>query len=191
MPRIPLIHRLFLIVGIVGGLFIATLLSLRLTGLLRPFKVPTSGMMPTLQEGDQFFMEGLTYKFRKPERHDILVFAVPNSSRTEETEAGPAPIYVQRVAGLPGDRLKLRSGELYINDEKDSLYEGRRFQVAAGMKYLEGFNPEIVVPADSYFVIGDNLSHSYDSRYWGFLPAKNIQGRVLLRYAPWRRFGFP
>src|SRR5689334_20683024 len=114
MRSIPLIPRLFLIVGLVGGLFIAIALSLRLTGQLRPFRVPTNGMMPTLQQGDQFLMEGVTFKFRKPRRHDILVFTPPNFPRSGGTEAGPAPIFAQRAAGIPGDHLELRDGELYI-----------------------------------------------------------------------------
>jgi signal peptidase I len=189
-PKHSWIPRLFLALAFVGGLVLVSLVFLRLTGHIRPFKVPTNGMKPALQSGDQFFMDGLTYVFREPRRHEILVFTTAGVAGTG-AETRPAPIFIQRVAGLPGDRLKIRNGELYVNGEKDQFYEGRTFAVASGMHYLEGFNPEVTVPEDSYFVIGDNIPNSYDSRYWGFLPAKNVLGRVWLRYWPPQRVGFP
>ncbi len=191
MRKLSLIPLLFLVLGSVGGLFIVSLFVLRLTGDIRPFKVPTGGMMPALSPGDQFFMDGLSYRFRQPRRHEILAFTTSGIAGIRGAQTQPAPIFIQRAIGLPGDHLELRYKELYINGEKDPFYAGRNFEVTAAMRYLEGFHPEVTVPADSYFVVGDNLPNSYDSRYWGFLARRNVLGRVLIRYAPLTRIGFP
>src|SRR6476646_2661215 len=127
MRKISLIPIFLLIIGVIGGLFLTGLFVLRLTGDIRPFKVPTNGMKPTLQQGDQFFMEGLSYRFRQPRRHEILVFTTAGLAGIPGADTQPAPIYIERLAGLPGDRLKIRNGELYVNGEKDPFYDGRNF----------------------------------------------------------------
>lgn len=95
-------------------------------------------------------------------------------------------MFIQRLIGLPGDRLQIRNGILRINGKENSTIVSR---MPPGQFLRESFS-EVEVPADCYFVAGDNREHSYDSRYWGFLPSRNVRGRGWLRYWPLSRFGF-
>src|SRR5688572_18952143 len=89
---------------------VAGVVSLRPLGLIRPFKVPTGAMIPTLARGDHFLMEGFTVRTRGPRRGDIVVF------KTDGIGALPAgTIYVKRIGGLPGDELRVADGRLYAS----------------------------------------------------------------------------
>ena len=93
---------LALLVGVV-------LASLRPLGLIRPFSVPTGAMTPAISRGDHFMMEGFTFLVRKPHRGDIIVF------RTDGIASIPAAtIYIKRVVGEPGERLRISGGKLYV-----------------------------------------------------------------------------
>ena len=134
---------------------------------------------------------------REPRRNDILVF-----DSVEE----PGLKVVKRLVGMPGDTLAMEGGELYRNGSKiDEPYvvhtdQGRSEDAMQRLKMREWqlphlvrreqatYKPDlqelgpIVVPADSFFMMGDNRDSSYDGRYWGFLPRTNVRGRPLLVY---------
>jgi signal peptidase I len=164
------------------GSLVALAICLRCFGLLIPYRLPTAGMHPTLRNGDQFFMEGVTYLMRAPARGDLVVFRTRGIAalRTDE-------IYVKRLVGLPGDEVRIADGVLYVNSTATTYrapnHETIRF-TNAGM--LSTATSRTKVPADAYFVLGDNSANSADSRYWGAVPAKNIKGRIWFRYWPWR-----
>jgi signal peptidase I len=84
--------------------------------------------------------------------------------------------------------LAIRDEHLLVNGKDDPAL--RFLKVAFGPRYLTNANEVVEVPANSYFVLGDNSHNSFDSRYWGFLPAANIKGRAFFRYWPTSRFGF-
>ena len=162
---------------------------LRLAGLLCPFKVPTGAMSPAISSGDHFLMEGVTYLFHAPHRGDIVVFKtdgldVPDKNTT----------FIKRVAGLPGERLRLANGRLWVNDApvslRNAMVEITYTNELGRTPYLASSNDVVTVPAGHYFVLGDNSKNSMDSRYWGFLPARNIKGRAAFRYLPADRMGF-
>jgi signal peptidase I len=91
-------------------ILVVAVVSLRPLGLIRPFKVPTGAMVPTLTPGDHFLMEGLTVRTRGPRRGDVVVF------KTDGIGALPArTIYVKRIGGVPGDELRVANGSLYAN----------------------------------------------------------------------------
>jgi len=131
--------------------------------------VDGSSMEPTLHNGQFVMLDKTTYSvLRDPHYGDVIVFRPPVPS-TED--------YVKRVIGTPGDSVELRDGVLYVNG------------VAVNQDYLHGIitrgnYPRTVVPADSYFVLGDNRNNSSDSRVWGFVPKDHIVGKVMFVYWP-------
>jgi signal peptidase I len=97
------------------GLLFGLIVILSFTGDLRPYKIPTGGMRPTLSPGDHFYMERLSYRSRKPQRGEIVVFRTDGIRGITEH----AGIYVQRIIGLPGDKLELRPRGLLVNGRED------------------------------------------------------------------------
>lgn len=133
------------------------------------FFIPSASMENTLLKGDFLIADKLSYKLlgHQPQRGDIIIFQYPGDRRKD---------YIKRVIGLPGDEIMVRDGTVYVNGTP--LAEG----------YIKEhpdnpYGPKIV-PADSYFMMGDNRNHSSDSRVWGAVPKTNIEGRALLLFWP-------
>jgi len=178
-------RKLFLVLLLLIG---SLPILLRLAGLLCPYKVPTSAMSPAVSAGDRFIMEGITYLFRKPQRGEIVVFKTEGLDVWDKNT-----IFIKRVAGLPGENLRLVDGRLLVNDRPVSLSNATgeiKYTNLGRTPFLASSNDSVTVPAGHYFVLGDNSGNSADSRYWGFLPARNIKGRASFRYAPSDRAGF-
>jgi signal peptidase I len=142
--------------------------------------------------GDQVFVDKFSYNFVKPHRGDVFVFRTNNIFGIREDPETGAPFYIKRLAGLPGDTLRIAPPKLYVDgkvaegygfkrvmDAKDS-YRG----YALGRDYLSEPNKTFQVPPHGYFAMGDNSYNSYDSRYWGPVPEENLVGRGLLVYWP-------
>src|SRR3954462_13946905 len=108
----------YAILAVVGLLF-GGLLFLRFSGSLQTWKLPTGGMQPTLSPGDCIFSENVAYRFRKPRRGEIVVFSTDGLTGIPSDPSQPAPIYIQRLIGLPGDELELRNGALLVNGKDD------------------------------------------------------------------------
>lgn len=176
-PGPPSARRRWLRWGILGALvFVGTLGSLSMVfGGVRIYKISGGGMVPAVAAGDRVVTEGLTYLFRKPRRGEVVVF------RTEGLDPPPkAAIQIRRIAGMPGERLRIAGGQLLVNGVAVPIFnaagEIRHVNLRACV-YLTSESEEFVVPADSYFVLGDASANSLDSRQWGAIPAKNIFGR--------------
>jgi len=158
-------------------LLIAAVLAILIRSfVLGPYKIPTGSMRPTFLEGDRIFVDKVSYRFREPERGDVIVFKYPNDEKKD---------FVKRLVGLPGDTLQIRDGFLYVNGEKmdqPPFSEHYYYNVAEG-KF--GKTDQLtVIPEDRYFVLGDNSAHSSDSRHWGFVPEENLVGRAFLIWWP-------
>ena len=170
---------------IVALVLVALPIALRLLGLIRPFSAPTSAMSPAVSPGDHVFAEGLTYLSRQPQRGDIAVF------ETKGISALPPSIYLKRIIGEPGDHVELVAGSLFINGTKTTLtnaYGEISFQLPPLLPSMSA-TTNITVPEHAYFVMGDNSTNSFDSRFFGVVPAKNIIGRVAVCYWPLSRVG--
>ena len=130
-------------------------------------------MDPTFAAGQFLILSRIHYWFEEPERGDVIVFHAPSNPRED---------YIKRVLGLPGDRIEFRNQQLWINDEP--VAEPYLNEACSLRNCPDWLWPE--VPADSYFVLGDNRNHSVDSRRRsvGFVPEKLIVGKVFLRYWP-------
>ena len=130
-------------------------------------------------------------------RKEIVIF---KSIEKDAKKTGKIYI-IKRVIGMPGDKIQIKNGHVYINDKK--LKEPYIKDICAqdfisnidvklsltGQPYMDGNSGALTVPKGHYFVMGDNRNNSRDSRYFGFLPRKQIIGRAMFRYWPIHRIG--
>lgn len=138
----------------------------------RAFTVEGPSMLPTLHSGERVVVERVTYLFREPHRGEVIVFRYP---------LNPREYFVKRVVGLPGDRVAIKDGYLWVNGQRvEEDYINARA--------LRNF-PEVEVPEGHYFVMGDNRNNSEDSRdpRVGFIPRELVVGRAIWRYWPVER----
>jgi signal peptidase I len=159
------------------------------TFVIQAFKIPTGSMRSTLLEGDLILVNKFIYgakipfidlnlpALRQPKRGDVIVFIYPESPKKD---------FIKRLVGLPGETLEIKDGTVYVNDKPliDSIFN-QRYYYNRGEFGQEG--RKIKIPDDNFFVLGDNSASSQDSRYWGFVPRKNILGKALVIYWPPQR----
>lgn len=136
-------------------------------------------MEPTFESGDYIFTSKITYRFRSPERGDIVVFRSPRNPDIE---------YIKRIIGMEGDTIEIKNNEIYVNgiqlnepyiSAKTPLWEGGFIKEAQ----------RVTVPAGHFFMMGDNRPRSSDSREFGFIPKLSIIGQVFYRYFPSTKMG--
>jgi len=145
-----------------------------------------------IDTGDQVFVDKFSYNFVKPHRGDVFVFRTNHIPGIREDPEAGSPFYIKRLAGLPGDMLRIDPPFLYVNGKKAEGYGFDRVMsakppyrgYALGHEYLSQPDRTFTVPQDGYFALGDNSYNSYDSRYWGVVPEPNLVGRGLLVYWP-------
>jgi signal peptidase I len=132
------------------------------------FIVEGSSMEPNFHTGQMLIISRLTYRLSSPQRGDVIVFQYPGN---------PVDDYIKRVIGIPGDIVEIQNGNVLINGHiiSEPYLPSRTGEVYRG---------KWVVPADSYFVMGDNRLHSSDSRSWGMLAREYIIGQAWLSYWP-------
>jgi signal peptidase I len=143
------------------------------------YRVDSASMEDAMLEGDYIFVNKLAYKFGDPEIGDILIFKYP---------LNPTKDYIKRVIGLPGQTVEIVDKILYIDNQLAQIFPSAKSTdpkiLAAQLSSRDNFGP-IQVPADQYFVLGDNRDSSQDSRFWGFVPRDHIKGRALFVYWSW------
>jgi signal peptidase I len=152
-------------------------------GFIRPFvvmayRIPSESMVPTLEVGDRVLANKFIYRFTEPERGDIVIFDVPYQ---------PDPL-IKRVIGLPGDRISVRDGELFVNGEPRKEPYVVEDPCVPGQPRTCSFGP-VTVPEDHYFMMGDNRANSRDSRFIGPVPEDAVRGEAFLRFWPPNRIG--
>ncbi len=149
--------------------------------ILGPYKIPTGSMRPTLLEGDRIFVDKVTYRFRPPERGEIIVFKYP---------ADPKKDFVKRLIAFGGEEVEIKGGAVYIDGKSlDQLVDAPTYYYSNRNDWEYGREGQkIKVPEHSFFVLGDNSGHSSDSRNWGFVPSKNLVGRAFVIWWPLTRF---
>jgi len=148
---------------------------------VRPLRIISDSMAPTLLVGDRLVMDLLTYRLRPPGAGDIVVFAPPPA--LARLVAEPPRHSLKRVVALPGQVVQVRDGQVFVDGQpRHEPY------VAEPARYTWG--PERV-PEGMLFVLGDNRNASADSHAWGFLPARYVVGRAWVRFWPPERAGRP
>jgi signal peptidase I len=166
---------------------------------VKPFRIPSESMVPTLEVGQRVLVDRVSYRFGDPDRGDIVVFKPPLGSESNSCgiqhssdSACPRPTversdtnFIKRVVATPGDRLKVIDGAVYINGERQKE-DYARLDAECEICNLP---QEITIPDDQYFMMGDNRGESADSREWGPVPKKWIIGQAFMTYWPPRRIG--
>jgi signal peptidase I len=139
---------------------------LRVVG-FAPFKVPSQSMAPTLKTGDIILVSAWSQLDGEPKRGDLVVFKHPKM---------PDVSFVKRIAGLPGDRVEVHGGELFVNDKpiREPYLEGQVMAHPVGAEMAPR-----TIPQDEFFVLGDNRDNSNDSRFWGNVPRDHLIGQVI------------
>jgi signal peptidase I len=174
---------------------IAILLALVIrTFVVQAFTIPSGSMMDTLLVGDYILVSKFLYGaelpatdlrlpgFRHPERGDIIVFKYPQDEKRD---------FIKRIVAIPGETVHVRGHQVLVNGRplaEPYTKHANSSLPATGQPaycgYAYGCEPT-VVPADSYFVMGDNRDNSQDSRYWGFVKRDRIKGKAFLIYWSW------
>jgi len=175
----------------IEAIIIAILIAVVIrTFVVQAYKIPSRSMVPTLLVGDHLLVNKFIYGVKipvirrllipvtDPKRGDIIVFIYPND-RTKD--------YIKRVIGVAGDKIEIKNKNIFINDRpyKDSfgIYSDNMIYPVI-IQPRDNFGP-VTVPAGSLFVMGDNRDESADSRFWGFVDLKDVEGKALIIYWSW------
>lgn len=175
----------------IEAIIIAILIAVVIrTFIVQAYKIPSRSMVPTLLVGDHLLVNKFIYGVKipivrklivpitDPKRGDIIVFIYPND-RTKD--------YIKRVIGVAGDKIEIRNKNILINDQpyQDAfgIYSDNAVYPAV-MQPRDNFGP-VVVPKGSLFVMGDNRDESADSRFWGFVDLRDVEGKALIIYWSW------
>jgi len=162
-------------IAFVGSLFIVVYLFI-----MMPNQVKGASMEPTFQSGDYILTSKITYKLRPIERGDVVVFKSPRNPDIE---------YIKRIIGLPGDKILVSNGQVFVNDQLIN----ENYISANTNLWENGYlkeNEPIIVPKNYVFVMGDNRPRSSDSRDFGPVPISSVEGVVFYRYFPPQKAGF-
>ena len=176
------------------AIFIAVLLALVIrTLVVQAFTIPSGSMMDTLLVGDYILVNKFLYGpevpftdhhvpgLRAPRRGDIIVFKYPQDEKRD---------FIKRIVAGPGETVQIRGARVFVDGRplQEPYVKGADGPVSSGAQtycgYAYGCEPT-VVPADAYFVMGDNRDNSQDSRYWGFVKRDKIKGKAFLTYWSW------
>lgn len=157
--------------------------------IVESFKIPTGSMRPTLLEGDLILVNKFIYgarvpftdlrlpALRKPGKGDVVVFIYPEN---------PKKNFIKRLIACAQETVEIKNGTAYVDGKPLSdMVFNQRYYYNRGDYGKEG--AKIQVPKDNFFVLGDNSASSQDSRYWGFVPYKNILGKAFLIFWPPQR----
>jgi len=175
----------------VEPIVIAILIALFIRAfIVQAFKIPSESMKPTLLVGDHIlvskfiygvripFTDSKLFQLNKPKRGDVIVFIFPEDRSKD---------FIKRVIGTEGDRVDIVRNKVLVNakeiEDPWGVYDDRpgwtRLQGSAGRF------EHVIVPRDHVFVLGDNRDNSQDSRYWGFVPIKDVRGKAFVIYFSW------
>ncbi|WP_028486385.1 signal peptidase I [Thiomicrorhabdus chilensis] len=180
---------------------------------IEPFRIPSGSMYPTLEIGDFIAVSKFSYGIKlpvtqtkiipvgEPERGDVVVFSYPKDPEVD---------YIKRIVGLPGDKISYIGRIVFVNDKpigqqvkgvylgndsgavmngadlvSETMDNDHRYDILLDMDKISRDMDTITVPEGHYFVMGDNRDHSNDSRFWGFVPERNLKGKAFGIWMNW------
>jgi signal peptidase I len=162
------------------------------TFVIQAYKIPSGSMKPTLLIGDHILVSKFNYGIRlplvrstlipvgTPKRGDIVVFIYPEDRSKD---------FIKRLIGVPGDTIEIRNKNILLNglpwNDTRGVYVDNLI-IPGSVQPRDNFGP-VTVPEGSLFVMGDNRDESYDSRFWGFVPMKDVLGKALIIYWSWNQ----
>jgi signal peptidase I len=159
------------VIDVAETLILSIVLFAAINAVSARIRVDGASMEPTLQSGEFVIVNKLAYLFGEPTTGDVIVFHFPRDPDQE---------YIKRIIGLPGDRVEIKNGEVYVNDRVlDEDY------IAASPVYED----ILEVPGDSLIVLGDNRNNSSDSHNWGPVPLDFVIGKAMFVYWPPTEWG--
>ena len=142
--------------------------------LYQPVKVEGTSMMPGLEDQERIFVNKFVYRWEPIQRGDIVVFRYPRD---------PSKSYIKRVIGVAGDRVRIENGQVFVNGEAlDEDYVPTDYADARSY-------PQVIVPRNSYFMLGDHRTMSNDSRDFGPVNERYIYGKAVFGYWPMEKLG--
>lgn len=166
------------------------------TFVVQAFKIPSGSMEDTLLIGDHLLVSKFVYgmqipftdkrilSFKHPQQGDVIVFEFPEDRNKSYFSRRD---FIKRVVGVPGDVVEVRDKQVYVNGVKYELPQAihKEADILPAEYGPRDFMKPVTVPADSYFVMGDNRDRSYDSRFWGFVTDPEIKGKAFIKYWSW------
>jgi signal peptidase I len=175
----------------VEAILIAVIIALFIrTFVVQAFKIPSGSMKPTLQVGDHILVNKFIYgvkipylstvvlPVKDPQRGDIVVFKFPVDPRKD---------FIKRVIAVPGDVVEIRDKTIFINGRRVNhdfgVFSDPR-TISGNLKPRDNLGP-LTVPKGALFVMGDNRDESFDSRFWGFVPIRDVSGKAFIIYWSW------
>ena len=175
VPKEPASHPLPVVAVWARDLLVSLAISaFIIIFLYQPVKVEGVSMMPGLEDQERIFVNKFVYRWEPIERGDIIVFRYPRDTSKS---------YIKRVIGLAGDRVRIVNGQVYVNGEAlDEDYVPSDYADARSY-------PELVVPRNTYFVLGDHRTMSSDSREFGPVNDRYIYGKAVFGYWPMEKLG--
>ncbi|NPA49518.1 MAG: signal peptidase I [Thermodesulfobacteria bacterium] len=165
------------------------------TFFVQAFKIPSGSMIPTLLIGDHILVNKFIYgvrnpitrdlwiKGKEPQRRDVIVFIFPKNRKLD---------FIKRVIGLPGEVVEIRNKKVFINGvplEEPYVQHTDPNILPREISPRDNFGP-VKVPPGHLFVMGDNRDQSHDSRFWGFVPIRDVKGKAFIIYFSWDREHF-
>ncbi len=148
--------------------------------IVQAFKIPTGSMKPTLNENNRIFVNKYIYRFKSPQRGDIVVFKYPEDTKKD---------FIKRLIAVSGETVEIEDGDIFINGVRvDDVPSIKKIYYYNRGEY-GGLGQKIEVPEGHFYMLGDNSESSRDSRYWGFVPKKYIIGKAIFRYWPLKAIG--
>jgi signal peptidase I len=167
--------------------------------LVKPFRIPSESMVPTLEIGQRVLVNRVSMHFGDPKKGDIVVFKPPKGADDHECgarhtseQACPLPTkarsntnFIKRVVATGGDRLKVIDGRVYVNDKRRK----EPFINPDSQCDICNLPRDITIPKGYFFMMGDNRGESLDSREWGPIPKKWMIGKAFVTYWPPNRIG--
>jgi len=180
----------------IEAILVAILIALFIrTFVVQAFKIPSGSMKQTLQIGDHILVNKFLYgikipywrktiiPIKTPQRGDIIVFKFPNDPKKD---------FIKRVIGVGGDLVECRDKQLWVNQKRLNhdvgVYTDPHI-IPGNIRPRDNFGP-IKIPVRSLFVMGDNRDESFDSRFWGFVDLKAVNGKAFIIYWSWDKLNF-